>query len=218
MSAAAAPDGPLAQGSQAFCLPSRAWPARRSRNRPRRHPRRAATRTAPRPLPSLICRWGGPCASWSTATCALPIRPILPIPSPGCANGWRKKLVKRSRTSCCSPAICPSTAATRTDWKIYFQETALWTQERLRIYPTIGNHEGLPDPRAGLRNYFAAYPQIDHHEWYSVQLGNIYLITLDSSTFLDPGWTQRQLAGVTACPSSSVGGLCFLSLPHTAGL
>ena len=35
------------------------------------------------------------------------------------------------------------------DWKIYFQETALWTQERLRIYPTIGNHEGLPDPRAG---------------------------------------------------------------------
>jgi hypothetical protein len=78
------------------------------------------------------------------------------------------------------------------DWKIYFQETALWTQERLRIYPTIGNHEGLFDPRAGLRNYFAAYPQIDHHEWYSVQLGNIYLITLDSSTFLDPGWPQRR--------------------------
>ena len=45
---------------------------------------------------------------------------------------------------------------------------------------------------AGLRNYFAAYPQIDHHEWYSVQLGNIYLITLDSSTFLDPGWPQRR--------------------------
>ncbi len=78
------------------------------------------------------------------------------------------------------------------DWKIYFQETALWTQEKLRIYPTIGNHEGLFDPRAGLRNYFAAYPQIDHHEWYSVQLGNIYLITLDSSTFLDPGWPQRR--------------------------
>ena len=77
------------------------------------------------------------------------------------------------------------------DWKIYIQETALWTQERLRIYPTIGNHEGLPDPRSGLRNYFAAYPQIDHHEWYSVQLGNIYLITLDSSTFLNVGWAQR---------------------------
>jgi acid phosphatase type 7 len=78
------------------------------------------------------------------------------------------------------------------DWKIYSQETALWAQERLRIYPTIGNHEGLPDPRSGMKNYFAAYPQLDHHTWYSVQLGNIYLITLDSSTFLDIGWEQRR--------------------------
>jgi hypothetical protein len=78
------------------------------------------------------------------------------------------------------------------DWKVYFQETALWTQERLRIYPTIGNHEGLPDPRSGLRNYFAAYPQIDHHRWYSVQMGNIYLITLDSTNFLGAGWVQRR--------------------------
>ena len=29
------------------------------------------------------------------------------------------------------------------DWKVYGQETALWTQEKLRIYPTIGNHEVL---------------------------------------------------------------------------
>ncbi len=35
------------------------------------------------------------------------------------------------------------------DWKVYSQETAAWTQERLRIYPTIGNHEGLPDPVKG---------------------------------------------------------------------
>ncbi len=77
------------------------------------------------------------------------------------------------------------------DWKVYFQETALWTQEHLRIYPTIGNHEGLPDPRSGMRNYFAAYPLIDQHRWYSVQMGNIYLITLDSSNFLGAGWIQR---------------------------
>jgi len=78
------------------------------------------------------------------------------------------------------------------DWKVYEQETALWTQERLRVYPTIGNHEGLPDPRSGIRNYFAEYPQLEHHSWYSVQMGNIYLITLDSSTFLSRGWAQRR--------------------------
>jgi hypothetical protein len=86
----------------------------------------------------------------------------------------------------------PFNGSNAEDWKVYFQETALWTQERLRIYPTIGNHEILPDPRSGKRNYFAAYPQIDHHSWYSVQLGNIYLITLDSTNFLDDQGAQRR--------------------------
>jgi hypothetical protein len=86
----------------------------------------------------------------------------------------------------------PFNGSNAEDWKVYSQETALWTQERLRIYPTIGNHEILPDPRSGKRNYFAAYPQIDHHSWYSVQLGNIYLITLDSTNFLDDQGAQRR--------------------------
>jgi acid phosphatase type 7 len=76
------------------------------------------------------------------------------------------------------------------DWKVYDEETATWAQQRMRIYPTIGNHEEASD-RRGVENYFAAYPQIDHHLWYSVQLGNIYLITLDSETFLGHGWDQR---------------------------
>jgi acid phosphatase type 7 len=78
------------------------------------------------------------------------------------------------------------------DWEVYEQETAGWKQERLRIYPTIGNHEGLPDPLKGIANYFAAYPQLEKHSYYSVQLGNVYLITLDSSNFLGVGWPQRR--------------------------
>ena len=78
------------------------------------------------------------------------------------------------------------------DWKIYDQETAAWRAERLRVYPTIGNHEVLPTRDLGLANYFRAYPQIGNSPWYSVRLGNIYLITLDSSSFLAPGWPQRE--------------------------
>jgi acid phosphatase type 7 len=91
------------------------------------------------------------------------------------------------------------------DWKVYSQETAAWTQERLRIYPTIGNHEGLPDPAKGLTNYFAAYPQLENHNYYSVQLGNVYLITLDSSTFMGAGSTQHRWleAQVAHIPSSA---------------
>ncbi len=91
------------------------------------------------------------------------------------------------------------------DWEVYRQETAAWTQEHLRIYPTIGNHEGLPDPAKGLANYFAAYPQIGRHSYYSVQFGNVYLITLDSSTFMGPGWPQHRWlqAQLAHIPSSA---------------
>ena len=85
------------------------------------------------------------------------------------------------------------------DWAIYRQETALWTQKDLRVFPTIGNHEGLTDPVKRISNYLAAYPQIDNHRWYSVRIGNIYLITLDSTLFLNAGseqhsWLHDQLA------------------------
>jgi acid phosphatase type 7 len=77
------------------------------------------------------------------------------------------------------------------DWKVYDEETAAWQQEHLRIYPTIGNHEVLLNVGQGLQNYFHAYPQIGNSRWYSVRLGNIYLITLDTSNFLKPGYPQR---------------------------
>jgi acid phosphatase type 7 len=77
------------------------------------------------------------------------------------------------------------------DWKIYQQETASWAHVPMHIYPTIGNHEGLPDPVRGIQNFFAAYPQIENHDFYSVRLRNIYLITLDSSIFLTAGWIQH---------------------------
>jgi acid phosphatase type 7 len=85
------------------------------------------------------------------------------------------------------------------DWKVYEQETALWAREHLRIYPTLGNHEVLPDRAEGEANYFKAYPQIANSAYYSVRLGNIYLISLDSTDFLSRGWPgrdwlERQLA------------------------
>jgi hypothetical protein len=91
------------------------------------------------------------------------------------------------------------------DWRVYSQETAAWTQDRVRVYPTIGNHEGLPDPATGIPNYFAAYPQIERHNYYSVQLGNVYLITLDSSTFMGGAWPQHRWlqAQLAHIPSSA---------------
>ncbi len=91
------------------------------------------------------------------------------------------------------------------DWKVYERETAAWRNEHLLIYPAIGNHEVIFDRKLGLSNYFHAYPQIGNSAWYSVRLGNIYLITLDTSNFLNPGWPQRVWLETPARPSAGFG-------------
>lgn len=85
------------------------------------------------------------------------------------------------------------------DWERYRQETASWTRERLRVYPTLGNHELMSNERKGLENYFAAYPELQENRYYSVLLGSVYLITLDSTQKIEEGspqfeWLDAQLA------------------------
>ena len=82
------------------------------------------------------------------------------------------------------------------DWDVYRRETAPWTAAHLRVYPTIGNHELYPEPIKGLVNYFAEFPWLEGRRWYSVRIGSVYLISLDSNgarpdlTF-NPGEEQR---------------------------
>ncbi len=83
------------------------------------------------------------------------------------------------------------------DWDVYRRETAPWTAAHLRVYPTIGNHELVPWEEGGFANYFAEFPWLGNRRWYSVQIGSVYLISLDSNggyaekTF-DPGAPQRR--------------------------
>ncbi len=87
------------------------------------------------------------------------------------------------------------------DWAVFRSETAAWRTEGLRLYPTLGNHEVRGDWDLGLQNYFANFPQLQGYAYYSVQLGNVYLLTLDSTQRIGPGtpqrgWLESQLAHV----------------------
>lgn len=91
----------------------------------------------------------------------------------------------------------PFRGGDNSDWDVYRRETAPWTEEKLRVYPTIGNHEVVPKDAPGLANYFAEFPWLGGRRWYSVQIGNVYLISLDSnSTYasetFNPGAPQRR--------------------------
>ncbi len=82
------------------------------------------------------------------------------------------------------------------DWDVYRRETAPWTAEHLRVYPTLGNHEYFTSPPQGLINYFAEFPWLGGRRWYSVLIGSVYLISIDSNggypdKAFDPGAPQR---------------------------
>jgi len=102
----------------------------------------------------------------------------------------------------------PFRGANQADWNIYRQETSPWDEAKLRVYPTIGNHELVPLESPGLKNYFAQFPWLGERRWYSVQIGSVYLIVLDSNSgksqdAFDPGmpqrlWLESQLAHLPA--------------------
>ncbi len=67
------------------------------------------------------------------------------------------------------------------DWKVYDKETAIWREQHIRVFPALGNHDLHGDPQLSLANFFQRFPELDHSRYYSVNTGNLLMITLDSS-------------------------------------
>jgi len=91
------------------------------------------------------------------------------------------------------------------DYAVFQSETKVWRDLHLRVYPALGNHEFVGDPRQDLENWWNALPELRNRRWYSVQLGSrVYLLALDSDTSLLPDsdqarWIEKQITGL---PSS----------------
>ena len=88
------------------------------------------------------------------------------------------------------------------DWAVFESEASSWARGP-RVYPTIGNHEMRPIPHLGQVNWAAAFPQIHGNGFYSVLLGNVFLITLNSTEPLWPvgeqaDWLRDQLDHIPA--------------------
>lgn len=78
------------------------------------------------------------------------------------------------------------------DYAIYRAETESWRKAGLRIYPALGNHELRGDQARGLKNWWDTFPELKGRRWYSVQFGNAYVITLDSSQALTENSEQQK--------------------------
>ena len=99
------------------------------------------------------------------------------------------------------------------DWKIYDQETSVWRENRIAVYPAMGNHEIKSNPAIGLDNFFAHFPALERNRFYSVRAGNTLLLTLDSNLDETEGeqgeWLRQQFKYIS--PNVK---FVFISLHH----
>lgn len=99
------------------------------------------------------------------------------------------------------------------DWKEYDQETAIWRERRIPVYPALGNHDLHGDVSVALANYFARFPILQQNRFYAVHTKRTLMLTLDSALDEVSGsqgeWLQYQLAHL----SSSVD-FVFIVLHH----
>jgi hypothetical protein len=89
----------------------------------------------------------------------------------------------------------PFTGTDPADWQIYRDETAAWKTGDLRIYPTLGNHDVKGGWDAGVHNFNATFPELQGYLYYSVQIGNVYLVTLNCTESYAEGSAQRAWLG-----------------------
>jgi len=67
------------------------------------------------------------------------------------------------------------------DWRVFDAETVPWAQNKIPVYPALGNHELYGNEKIALGNYFQRFPQLQNHRYYSVRAANTLLLILDSS-------------------------------------
>ncbi|MFI4889879.1 MAG: metallophosphoesterase family protein [Steroidobacterales bacterium] len=90
------------------------------------------------------------------------------------------------------------------DYAVYRDETSVWRDAHLRIYPALGNHEfATCDEPQCLEYWWDTFPELRSRRWYSVALGQkIMAIMLDSNASLLPNteqrsWLEQQIAGMS---------------------
>ena len=67
------------------------------------------------------------------------------------------------------------------DWKVWDQETSIWREKKISVYPALGNHDLHGDEKLALGNYFQRFPDLKQSRYYSVRAASTLLLVLDSS-------------------------------------
>ena len=67
------------------------------------------------------------------------------------------------------------------DWKVFDLETRIWRDQKIPVYPALGNHDLHGDENVALGNYFRRFPDLKQSRYYSVRAANTLTLVLDSA-------------------------------------
>ena len=67
------------------------------------------------------------------------------------------------------------------DWKVWDNETSIWREKKIPVYPALGNHDLHGNENVALGNYFQRFPDLKSSRYYSVRAANTLMLVLDSS-------------------------------------
>jgi acid phosphatase type 7 len=83
------------------------------------------------------------------------------------------------------------------DWKVWDSETTVWRNNKIPVYPALGNHDLHGDEKVALANYFQRFPDLKNSRYYSVRAANTLVLVLDSALDETSGpqgqWLKREL-------------------------
>jgi Icc-related predicted phosphoesterase len=83
------------------------------------------------------------------------------------------------------------------DWNVWDTETDIWRRLKIPVYPAIGNHDLHGGVATALHNYFQRFPDLKESRYYSVLVGNVLMLVLDSAIDENIGpqadWLNRKL-------------------------
>jgi Icc-related predicted phosphoesterase len=96
------------------------------------------------------------------------------------------------------------------DWKIWDKETAVWRENKIPVYPALGNHDLYGDEKIALSNYFQRFPELYNNRYYSVRAANTLLLMLDSSLDETSGAQGQWLAHELDTLPAEVDFVCFV--------
>ncbi len=100
------------------------------------------------------------------------------------------------------------------DYAVYREETASWRDAHLHVYPAMGNHELHGDEVREPKNWWSAFPELKGRRWYSVKMGNLYILSVDSNLSLVEGGRQQKWVADQLAHLPGQTRFVFVSLHH----